>query len=207
MGTLASEFGSPSAENDPQAARMAIVGFVAAAYPGAKHYLIEQWGLPREQIEAYPTAQVVFLAVVRFYDQSRDDIFKWSYLPFWQANSHTTSQRSDELLRVNSDQVGWASVPTSWLLPAMLAARTAAARSQQSIALVQTVEAIRMFGAAHDGKLPATLDELLVPAPVEPFTGKPLDYECHQDRAVLTGHRMPGLQYRLVLRFAGEPDN
>ena len=70
------------------------------------------------------------------------------------------------------------------------------------IALVQTVEAIRMYGADHGGKLPATLDELSVPAAMEPFTGKPLDYEFHGDYAVLTGHQLPGLRYRLVLRFA-----
>ncbi len=51
-------------------------------------------------------------------------------------------------------------------------------------------------------KLPATLDELPVPAAMEPFTGKPLDYEFHGDYAVLNGHQLPGLRYRLVLRFA-----
>ena len=76
------------------------------------------------------------------------------------------------------------------------------ARNQQAIVLVQTVEAIRMYGALHDGKLPLTLGDLPVPAPMEPFTGKPVDYEYHRDFAVLNGHKMPGMQYRLVLRFA-----
>ncbi len=70
------------------------------------------------------------------------------------------------------------------------------------IALLQTVEAIRMYGAAHDGQLPKTLDQLSVPAPQDPFTGKPLEYEYDQDHAVLTGHKVPSMLYRLVLRFA-----
>jgi hypothetical protein len=175
-----------------------------AAYPGAKSFLIEKCGLPREQVEAYPTAQTVFLAVIRYYDQARDGVFKWDYLPFWQAESIPSGRRLGEALQTRADEVGWCTIPTDMLLPAVIAVRTAAARSQQTIALVQTVEAIRMYGAAHAGKLPPTLDELSVPAPLEPFTGKPLDYEYHGDRAVLSGHRVPGLQYRLVLRFAEE---
>ena len=61
---------------------------------------------------------------------------------------------------------------------------------------------VSLYGAAHDGKLPRTLDDLPVPAPLEPFTGKPLEYEFHGKFAVLKGHKMPGLQYRLILRFA-----
>jgi hypothetical protein len=205
VGSLASELTLPeTAFQDPPMARAIVAGFVAASYPGAKKFLIEQCGLSREQVEAYPTAQTVFLAVVRFYDQSRDDVFKWNYLPFWQAESNLKGSRLAESLQARSAEVGWCTVPTNLLLPAVIAAQAAAARSQQSIALVQTVEAIRMYGAVHEGKLPPTLDELPVPAPVEPFTGKPLDYEYHGDRAVLNGHQTPGMRYRLVLRFAQE---
>jgi hypothetical protein len=88
------------------------------------------------------------------------------------------------------------------LLPAVLAARTAEARCDQTIALLRTVEAVRMYAATSDGQLPPTLDDLPVPAPLEPFTGKPVDYEFLGDRAVLNGHALPGMRYRLVLRLA-----
>ena len=202
MGTLADDFGMPWAKDDPETARVKLVGFVAAAYPGAKRYLIEDCGLPREQVEAYPTAQVVFLAAVRYYDEARDDYFKWAQLPYWQARSKTRGLRPKDFVRVKADHVGWSSAPAQLLLPAILAVRTAVARNEQTLALVQTVEAIRMYGAAHDGKLPATLDDLPVPAPLEPFNGKPLDYRYHGRYAVLNGHDMPGLRYRLILRFA-----
>ena len=188
--------------NDSKKNRALLVGFIVAAYPGAKRYLIEEYDFTPEQIEAYPTAQVVFLAMVRFYEAARDDHFKWTALPYWQANSNVNRTHLDEKLKKMAIQAGWSAAPAQLLLPAIHAVHSAVARNQQAIVLVQTIEAIRMYGAEHDGKLPPALDDLPVPAPLEPFTGKPLDYEYHREFAVLNGHKMPGLQYRLILRFA-----
>lgn len=184
---------------DQKAGRATVAGYVAMSYPGAKRYLIEDCGLPAAQVEAYPTVQVVLLAVVRYYEEARDDVFKWSKLPVWQTERDAGFGKP---ARAKEMRVGWAAMPTQMLLPAIYAIRSAVARHEQTFALAQTVEAIRMYGAAHDGKLPRALDDLPVPAPLEPFTGKPLDYRYHDTHAVLTGHEMPGLQYRLVLRFA-----
>ncbi len=200
-GYLASDFGLPANQDDRQLATATLVAYIAAAYPGAKEYLIDECSLPQEQVEAYPTAQVVILAAARFYDQCRDDYFKWTHLPFWQARTNDVRRRVDDTMRTASKRYGLCTAPAMLLLPAVLAARTAEARCDQAVALLQTVEAIRMYGAAHD-KLPRSLDDLPVPAPVEPFTGKPIDYECLGSRAVLSGHSLPGLRYRFVLRLA-----
>lgn len=201
LGSLAVELEIqlPSVTEDPEAA---LVGFVAAAYPGAKEYLINEQELPQQQVEAYPTAQVVFLAMVRFHDQWRDEFFKWMHLPFWQTRSKTTSKEVGRALDAAANRYGWCALPTQYLLPAVLAARTAGARCDQQVALLQTVEAIRMYAAAHDDKLPPSLDALSVPAPIEPFTGKQIDYELLGKRAVLSGHVQPGIRYRLILRIA-----
>jgi len=198
IGSLASDFGLK--EDDPEATRAKLVAYIAAAYPGAKRYLIDELGFSREQVEAYPIAQVVFLAMTRFYDATRDEYFKWTTLPYFQSPSRLS--RIDDSLRKRLDHVGWSGMPTYTLLPAIHMIHLAVARSQQQIAMVQTVEAIRMYGAENDGKLPRTLDDLPVPASLEPLTGKPLDYEYHDDHAVLNGHKVPGLRYRLILRFA-----
>ena len=202
MGYLASELSLPSFDDDPEAARAAIVGFIAAAYPGAKDYLINEQEMSRKKVEAYPTAQVVFLAMVRFQDYWRDEMFKWMHLPFWQARSKTTSRDLDRALAADTERYGWCAEPTAMLLPAVLSARTADARCDQTIALIMTVEAVRMYAATHDGKLPPNLDALSVPAPIEPFTGKPISYELLGTRAMLKGHALPGMQYRLILRIA-----
>ena len=102
----------------------------------------------------------------------------------------------------DSQRIGWASVPTEVFLASFDAVRTAQQRMQQTIALLQTVEAIRMYGASSESKLPRSLENLPVPAPADPLTGKPFQYELNGDKAILTGHRSSGLQYRLVIRFA-----
>jgi len=202
FGGLEGEFGLPSASESPQTMRAKLVGFIAAAYPGAKRYLIEVCGLPHEQVVAYPTAQVVFLAMKRYYDEARDDLFKWSHLPYWQQQAATRGMSFDDLLQTKADRAGWIAVPAQLLLPAVLAANAAVARCEQALAFVQTVEGIRMYGAAHDGRLPESLGQLPVPAPLDPVSGKPLEYLYQDDHAVLTAQPLPGHWYRLVLRFA-----
>ena len=202
FGYFARDFDLPSVEDHPERARAALVVYIAAAYPGAKDYLINEHQLSEQQLEAYPTAQVVFLAIVRFYDQWRDEFFKWTYLPLWQAHSEEERREVDDRMRAASQRYGLCTLPATLLLPAVQAAGVAQARTDHIIALLQTVEAIRMYGAAHDGRLPQSLDDLPVPAPIEPFTGKPIDYEFLGDRAVLNGHPMPGIRYRLIVRFA-----
>jgi hypothetical protein len=200
LGLMAEDFGKPWANKDPGTFRTILVGFVAAAYPGAKRYLIEELGIAREQVEAYPTAQVVFLAMVRFYDEMRDDYFKWTYLPFHQARLMSDKLESDTGNRAK--RIGWSALPAHLLLPAISSLRDTMARLEQQLALLQAVEAIRMYGAAHEGKLPPSLDELPVPVPPEPFTGQPLDYQYHGDHAILNGYPLMDPRYRLILRFA-----
>jgi hypothetical protein len=202
IGYLASEFDLPLFEEKPDLVRAAFVAYVAAAYPGAKEYLIEECRLSVEQVDAYPTAQVVFLAMVRFYGQWRDEYFKWIYTPFHQARTNEHYRSLDSGFRAASRRYGWCTQPARLLLPAVPSAYTAYARCDQTIALLQTVEAVRMYASAHEGRLPPSLDELPVPAPLEPFTGKPVDYEFLGDHAVLNGHPLPGMRYRLVLRPA-----
>jgi len=204
-GNCANEFRlSAAAFRDPPTARATVVGFIAAAYPGAKRFLIEQCGLSHEQVAAYPTAQVVFLAVVRYYDQARDDVFKWTYLPFSQTPPGTGGGLSSEAVQLKPEEIGWCAMPADKLLSGAGSISYSSAHAQQTIALLQTVEAIRMYGAAHEGKLPPALDDVPVPAPADPVTGKPFDYEYRGNEAVLTGHRVWGPQYRLVLHFATE---
>lgn len=192
----------PSGIDDSKSTRAVAAAYIALAYPGAKEYLINELKLPRKQVESYATAQVVFLAVARFYDQWWDETFKWTYLPFWQSRAKSAPSEVAQAMREAGDRYGWIAMPTQMLLPAVRAAKTAEANGDQHIALVQTVEAIRLYAAAHDGQLPPSLDVLPVPAPIDPYTGKPLDYERIDSRAIINGHARRGMRYRLILRMA-----
>ena len=153
------------------------------------------------QVQAYPTAQVVLLAAVKFHRLATDEFFKWTNVPFWQALENPEFRQLDNWLSDELKRIGWASAPVSWLMTAFNAARNAQYRVQQSLALLQTVEAIRMYAAENEGRLPVTLNELTVPAPIDPFTGKPIAYEFNRYNAVLNASRLPGIRYRLILEI------
>ena len=193
--------GFPDAK-DPETSRATIVAAIAMGYPGAKRYLLEDVGMDPIKVDGYTTAQTFFLAVKRFYEQVNDDHSKWHSIPYSQAIANSQFMSLNKRLASDSQRIGWASIPTGIFLASFDAVHTAQQRMQQTIALLQTVEAIRMYGASSEGKLPNSLENLPVPAPADPLTGKPFQYELNGDKAVLTGHRVPGLQYRLVIRFA-----
>ncbi|MCA9129311.1 MAG: hypothetical protein KDB22_19630 [Planctomycetales bacterium] len=181
--------------------RANMVAFVAAAYPGAKRYLLEDLQLEPELVESYPTAQVVFIAMARFYDRQRDEHFKWRYLTHAQCNQSEQFSQLDTRFKERADRLGLASLPTTEFLPAIAAVRNVHSRVQLTVAMLQTVEAIRDYAASHGGDLPRTLADLVLPAPLDPFTGAPIAYEFNGDTAVLSA-RDSNLRYRLILRTA-----
>src|SRR5207253_1633429 len=85
-------------------------------------------------------------------------------------------------------------------------------RIEQRIALLRHVEAIRLHAAANDGKLPATLTEIKVPLPDDPFTGKPFRYRLDGATAHLQGtppkgeEKSPGfnVHYEITVRGGGK---
>jgi len=202
LATIASELDLPRFDDDPELSKTALVWSVTAAYPEAKRYLIERWDMPPEKVEAYPTAQVVFLALVRFHDYWSDEVFKWFNLPVAQVRSKVPPGQVTQAMQAEAEKYGWFTLTSQIFMPAIDAARLAGERYEQKRALLMTVEAIRMYAAEHDGQLPPSLEALSVPAPLDPLVGKPLAYERLNDRAILSGHPFPGIQDRLVLRIA-----
>lgn len=182
--------------------RTSMTAFIAASYPAARRYLIEKIGMEPEKVDAYPTAQVVLLAAVKFHWIATDEFYKWNHVAPWQAAKQEAYRQLDDWLGEQLQELGWASAPVSMFMTAFKAARTAQYRVQQSLAMLQTVEAIRMYAAENDGKLPVSLEDLPVPAPLDPFSGEPIAYEYNRWNAVLSGSRaMPGYRQRLVLEM------
>ena len=60
-------------------------------------------------------------------------------------------------------------------------------RHEHFPAALQTIEALRDYAAAHDGRPPASLAALTeTPAPIDPVTGKVFEYASEGDRATLS---------------------
>jgi hypothetical protein len=182
--------------------RLEAVGLVLRAYPEAKRALIAEGRRPKE-IEALPALQVVLLHSLHQYRRWQDDLYKWYGLPYWQARPHLAEM--DRKLR--QPGVRLEGMPFVDFLPALDRVVFAAARLDRRLAALRCVEAVRLYAAAHDGKLPAALGDVTdVPIPGDPVTGKPFAYRAAGDRATLSAPIPPGetaqyaLTYELTLQ-------
>ena len=183
---------SSSSSSQPEmkdlGAHLLFTAMVARAYPEAKRQLIAQ-GRPAAEVEAMPSIQVVALHSYRLYEQARDDIFKWTGLPYWQAaKGMTDSERHPG--------IGWdklkGGIPFASVLPAINAAFYVPARVERHLDVVQYIEAIRLYAASHNGSLPPSLEAITeAPVPIDPATGKFFDYKVDGSTATLTARRLP----------------
>jgi hypothetical protein len=58
-------------------------------------------------------------------------------------------------------------------------------RLQQHFAMLTVAEGVRAYAAENGGKLPASLDAVKLPMPVDPVTGKPFVYEMKDGKATV----------------------
>jgi hypothetical protein len=187
--------------------RLFLIGVTAKAYPEAKRYLLSQ-GLPAETVEAMPRLQVVFLFSLAEYDRLFDEMLKWQGIPYWQARAGL--DKADRALKQERVKEGELErLPLAGLfLPAVHNVFFATTRIDRKIAAVRCIEAIRLYAAGHDGKLPGALSEITeVPIPIDPVTGKEFEYQLEEGKALLSAPPPQGekpnsgnhLKYELTL--------
>jgi hypothetical protein len=150
---------------------------------GAARRRLVEVGLPEERVLRFPADQVILLDERREYEVRRDEIMKLMPLPDWQLEALVPWARQ-------------AREPAlfDFLVPAPQKVRRAQGRLEQRIALLRHVEALRLYAAAHDGKLPGKLADVPVPLPPDPFTGKPFRYHVDGATAHLRGSPPPGME-------------
>jgi hypothetical protein len=143
----------------------------------ARKRLVES-GLDDKAVHQFPPLQVIILDEKRAFESHRDDQTKWLSLPYWKAEAG--------LLGAGAAGAGNDSLLGSVYI-SVPKVKNAQARLDQRIALLCHVEALRIYAADHEGKLPAKLDDVKLPLPVDPFTGKPFLYEVDGPTAILKG--------------------
>jgi hypothetical protein len=131
-------------------------------------------GIVEERLRTFPAEQVILLDEQRACGERHDDVLKLVHLPTWQVDELTA--------RIMSQPK-----PLFDTAPQVAKVRRAQARLDQRIALLRHVEALRLYAAEHDGKLPARLSDVSVPLVEDPFTGKPFRYEVQGNTAHLRG--------------------
>jgi hypothetical protein len=171
---------------------LALAALVARTYPEAKRFLFSQ-RRTKERVEAMPMLQAVLMYEVYNYDRIFDDMLKWFNLPYWEAVPGM--KQVEQRLKENRANSTPGTMLATLLLPAVLKVKDAQGRLERRLAALRCIEAIRLHAAAHDGKLPAALADIReVPLPVDPFTGKPFEYQADGDQATLIGVTPAGEQ-------------
>lgn len=166
------------------------------AYMTAGRARLVETGIPAERLATFSPYQVILLNERIEYEIQRDEAMKFSPLPTWEA-----VPRMDALAKKERGLF-------RGFLPALQKVRRAQGRLEQRIALLRHVEAIRMYAAAHEGKVPPKLSDVDIPLPLDPFTGKPFRYEVIDGVAHLRGNPPKGddknvaynLHYEIVIR-------
>jgi hypothetical protein len=171
--------------------RAAISVWVRAKHKAAKEALVAA-GYPRERVERMPHMQVALMHAMQQYDRLFDEMLKWQTFPYAEAikgmeqAERRVREARAQVLSPSSDVPALPIAPL--FLPAIRRAWAAHARIDRRLAALRCVEAIRLYAAAHGGKLPATLADLReVPVPADPYTGKPFAYRVRDGVATLEG--------------------
>jgi hypothetical protein len=184
------------------------------AYPEARARLLKE-GLPAAEVDAMPLVQVVALDAVRRYHRAWDEFIPWTHVPnfgrepgYKQAFARLNKVAQEaEYLVLFPKRLGNA---LELLQPPPLERiYTATSRAERRFAALRCVEALRLFAAGHDGRLPASLKDVTeVPIPLDPVTNGPFEYDAHGDKAKLTAPLQDGdktppyerLSYDITLR-------
>ena len=185
-------------------------GLILAGYPAAKQQLIDS-GMDAAKVEAMPVGQVVAIQSARTYQKVYQESMKWTLLPYWQSYRQMRTTFADLRGKGFFGRPGEmpAVIPIAGLLlPAVEAATFAPVRLQREIAALQTIEALRMAAASNNGQFPPSLEQLpQCPAPLDPATGKLIDYQLKDGTAILTlpppegrSAQQGGKRYELRLR-------
>lgn len=171
----------PASQNDLPTKRRLLEERFKEGHPIAKRELVAR-GYSQEEVDRMPAGQAVVLHTSLRFDELRDAMFKWFHVPYWQAQEGVERAQKGIEESGKLEPIPLASV----LLPAVANCKVAMARTERRVAILRAVEAIRLYTAAHDGKLPESLDQITqVPIPVNPFTGQPFAYRLDADTAVL----------------------
>ncbi len=171
--------------------RLGMAAIVAKVYPGARLGLIAE-GRPEAEVDAMPTVQVAVLYSIQQYYRQRDNMYKWTELPYWQSYQgfETAADQLQACIKADNPLLAMFSL----LLPAINSARMAEVRLDRQLAALQCIEAIRLYANGHDGTLPPDLEAITEsPPPIDPSTNQPFEYLVDGDTATLSAPLIPGV--------------
>ena len=172
---------TPSLEKQ-EVLRAMLTGMILRGYPMAKRALIAG-GRSTAEVKAMPVTQVVAIYTVQNYNKLRDEHFKWIFLPWWQVSQESLRKvNSSKDINDNGQVFPFQEV----LLNPITVVKFAETRCERQIAILRTIEALRLYAAAHNRQMPKRLEDITeVPIPMDPMTGRPIKCEITDGVAVI----------------------
>jgi hypothetical protein len=149
-------------------------------------------GYAEALVQRFSELQVTLIDDKRAFELERDERMKLLGVPLWQS----------PLGPGDEDRFADAGLFIE-LLPNIQKLRRTQARLEQQIAFMRHVEALRLYAAGNDGRIPGRLSEIAVPLPMDPVSGKPFAYERGSRTAQLEGSPLEpaedGVRYEVMV--------
>jgi hypothetical protein len=173
--------------------------FKTEILPAAREYLKTPGGRHEARADEMCDDQIIALYLAGSYREIRDDLYKASYLPMREALPRIADAEKRHQAASHGPLALFGAIQAK---PTYLTSMLALDRQ---VATLRVIEALRLHAAAHDGKLPESLDQITeVPVPEDPATGKPFIYRRAGAAAILhssqAGLPAPGPTYRITIR-------
>jgi hypothetical protein len=131
------------------------------------------------------------------YVVQRDELMKYANLSYPQAMAGLAGVEKE----IQATKADWMLAPL--VIATVSRVKMAETRNAQRVAMLAVLEGLRLHAAGSGGELPATLDAVKLPLPVDPATLKPFAYSVKDGVATLTGAKVganPQRVYEIRLR-------
>ncbi len=186
------------AKNVPPGKQVPIID-IGTAYPSARDWLKRQ-GKTEAEIDALSREKAVGLQAVHDIQIVFGDRFNAVYLPIWESLDDPEEGEPFFFRKSLAQMSPYARIFGGQFGPAIDAGRKAFRRVQLQNDTLRISQALRIYMAEHDGKLPASLDEIKsVPIPcIDPYTGKPFRYRLDGGVGII---EVPEHNYPLTIYF------
>ena len=174
--------------------------FKKEGIPWAREYLAGAGQVPNSRLKLMSDDEAVARAIVTQQRDLRDEVFKATYLPWREGQAQLEAAEQRQKSIKSGPMVLFAALHPS--LKNTMAVET---RLERRISLLRLVEALRIYAAAHAGKLPESLSQVAdVPIPDDPATGRPFEYRRDGASAVIPTPpddlKAPIASYRITVR-------
>ena len=137
-------------------------------------------GITPDAVKGMSPLQVVVADDLQQSVIQQDEQLKWLRLPLWETGPLKEAEAAMRKDKANQ-------VLTIALSSVLSKVKIGQARVDQRLAALRLIEAIRLHAQQNDGKAPATLDEIKLPLPFDPITGKPFHYTVKDGVITLSG--------------------